>query len=101
MSRFVALFGAASLMIFGAQTGSVRADSGNATLVITATNDPAANAIQVYDAATRSLLQTLPTQGQGGVGGNARGVRQYNGLVAAVNNGSNSVAVYRRQGNGL
>jgi hypothetical protein len=101
MSRLVVLFGAASLLIFGAQTASVRADSGDATLVITMSNDSVANAIQVYDAATHALLQTLPTQGQGGVGGNARGVRQYNGFVAAVNNGSNSVAVYRRQGNGL
>jgi hypothetical protein len=101
MSRLTALFGAAALMIFAAQPGSVRADSGDATLVITMTNDSVANAIQVYDAATHALLQTLPTQGRGGVGGNARGVRQYQGLVAAVNNGSNSVAVYRRQGDGL
>jgi len=37
------------------------------------------------------LLQTLSTQGMGGVGGNARGVKQLNGeLIAVVNYGSNS-----------
>ena len=56
----------------------------------------------VYDAATRTLIQTLSTEGRGGAGGNARGVRQYNGeLIAAVNNGSNTVAVYRRHQDGL
>jgi hypothetical protein len=62
------------------------------------TNDPVSNAIQVYDAHSGAWLQTLSTQGMGGVAGNARGIRQYNGeLVAAVNNGSNTVAVFRRQ----
>ena len=51
---------------------------------------------------THVLLQTLSTHGKGGVGGNARGVKQYDGeLFAAVNNGSNTVAIYRRDGNSL
>jgi hypothetical protein len=87
-----------------AATG-VSADHGRrreATLAVVMTNDAAANQIKVYDAATQALLQTLSTHGKGGVGGNARGVRQYNGeLFAAVNNGSNSVALFRREGNGL
>jgi len=72
------------------------------TLAVTMTNDPVANQIKVYDAYTYTLVQTLPTNGLGGVGGNAHGVRSYNGtLFAAVNNGSNSVAVYRRAGDRL
>lgn len=60
------------------------------------------NQIEVYDASSRMLLQTLSTQGKGGAGGNARGVRQYDGeLFAAVNNGSNTVAVYKREGDRL
>jgi hypothetical protein len=48
------------------------------------------------------LLQTLSTEGKGDVGGNARGVKQFNGeLFAAVNNGSNTVALYTREGDGL
>jgi hypothetical protein len=102
MSRFAVLFGAASLLMLAAHGVTVTADQRGPTLVVTMTNDATSNAVQVYDAATHALLQTLPTQGQGGVGGNARGVKQYTGeLVAAVNNGSGTVAVYRRQSDGL
>jgi hypothetical protein len=60
------------------------------------------NQIKVYDVGSRVLLQTLSTRGKGGVAGNARGVRQYQGeIVAVVNNGSNTVAVYKHDGNGL
>lgn len=72
------------------------------TLVVTMTNDPRANQIEVYDADTRVLLQTLSTHGTGGVGGNARGIRQHEGrLVAVVNNGSNTVTIFRREGDAL
>jgi hypothetical protein len=70
-------------------------------LAVTATNE-ASNQIKVYDASTLTLVQTLSTNGAGGVGGNARGVRQWNGeLFAVVNNGSNSVAIFRRTGDRL
>ena len=78
------------------------ADRRAVTLAVTMTNDPVTNQIKVYDAGSRALLQTLTTGGKGGAGGNARGVKQYRGeIVAVVNNGSNSVALYRREGNGL
>ena len=50
-----------------------------ATLAVIMTNDPMSNQIKVYDVGTHVLLQTLSTHGKGGVGGNARGVKQYNG----------------------
>jgi hypothetical protein len=66
------------------------------------TNDPIENRINVYDADTHTLIQTLSTHGKGGAGNNARGVKQNDGeLVAAVNNGSNTVAVFRRIGDSL
>lgn len=72
------------------------------TLVVTMTNDPGSNQIAVYDAESHALLQTLPAHGKGGVGGNARGVRQLDGrLVAVVNNGSGTVALFRRNGDAL
>jgi hypothetical protein len=81
---------------------SARASEREIALAVTMTNDPASNEIVVYDAARSTLVQTLSTLGKGGVAGNARGVRQYNGeLVAAVNNGSNTVALFRRVGNAL
>ena len=72
------------------------------TLVVTMTNDQDANQIKVYDAESHALLQTLSTHGKGGVGGNARGIKQYDGrLVAVVNNGSGNVALFRRDGDVL
>ncbi len=94
------LLGVVLVAAIGAAT--VGADHPGRTLAVVMTNDPVANQIKVYDARTQVLLQTLPTQGKGGVGGNARGVKQDQGEVfAAVNNGSNTVAVFRRDGDRL
>jgi hypothetical protein len=72
------------------------------TLAVTMTNDATTNALRVYDARTRQLVQTLATHGKGGVSGNARGIRTVDGdLLAVVNNGSGSVAVFSRRGNRL
>jgi hypothetical protein len=96
MSKLVTVL-SASLLLSVAGVVNAQADRGGATLVVVMTNDPDANQIKVYDGETRALLQTLSTDGKGGAGNNARGVNQYNGdLFAAVNNGSNSVAVFRR-----
>jgi len=71
-------------------------------LLVTSTNDPANNAVIVVDAATHARLQSLSTNGKNGVAGNARGVAQYNGrLFAAVNNGSGTVALFKRAGDRL
>src|SRR5215467_12572975 len=65
----------------------IRADVARVPLAVTMTNDPDANQINVFNAQTGALLQTLPTQGKGGAAGNARGVRQFEGeWFAAVNN---------------
>jgi hypothetical protein len=101
MSKRVALFSAV-LLVFAARVANVQAEHHGLTLAVVMTNDPVSNQIQVYDASTKVLLQTVSTTGKGGVGGNARGVKQYKGeLFAAVNNGSNTVALYRRDGEGL
>ena len=101
MSKFLARVGAA-LVVATVSAAPASANPHDVTLAVTMTNDPTTNAIQVYDASTHACLQTLPTQGKGGAGGNARGVKQYRGdIVAVVNNGSNTVAVFRRHQNGL
>jgi len=93
---------AAALLASAGAIATLHADPQQLTLAIVMTNDQTRNAIQVYDAGTHALLQTLLTQGQGGAGGNARGVRQLDGeLFAAVNAGSNTVAIFRRNGNSL
>lgn len=97
--RMLVLFGFVSFLSIAAI--HVRAGD-QSTLVISMTNDGQANKIVVLDAATRSVVQTLSTNGKGGVSGNARGVRQYRDeLLAAVNYGSGTVAVFRRTGKGL
>src|SRR5215472_12610526 len=96
--RILVLFGFGLLLAAGIH---VRA-AGHSTLVITMTNDSQANKIVVLDAATHSVLQRLSTNGKGGTGGNARGIQKYGDeLLAAVNYGSGTVAVFRRAGNGL
>jgi hypothetical protein len=102
MSRLVSVCSAAALLVCAAGVAVLQAGHRSATLAVIMTNDPMTNQVKVYDVNTHVLLQTLSTHGKGGVGGNARGVKQYNGeLFAAVNNGSNTVAIYKRDGNGL
>jgi len=102
MFRSVVVCGFIVLVVGSINIGAARADQPKAPLAVTMTNDPESNQINVYNAHTGALLQTLSTNGKGGVGGNARGVRQLDGEVfAAVNNGSGTVAIFTRDGNGL
>jgi hypothetical protein len=103
MSRFLTACTALALAALVPGT-AVRAHDDDRTrqLAIVMTNDATANEIKVYDTQSHALLQTLSTHGRGGVGGNARGVRQYDGrIVAVVNFGSGTVAVFKRVGNRL
>jgi len=102
MKNTLITFFSATLLLIGISSIRVKAESPQKTLVITMTNDPTANAVIVIDAVTHTHLQTLSTNGKGGVGGNARGVKQYKGrLFAAVNHGSGTVAIFGRAGNQL
>jgi hypothetical protein len=102
MSRLVSIGSAAAVLVFAGGIASLEADHRAVTLAVTMTNDPISNQVKVYDVGSRALLQTLSTHGKGGVEGNARGIKQYRGeLVAVVNNGSNTVALYKRDESGL
>ena len=85
-----------SVLLMGA---AAWADSLAGTLVVTASN-ATANQLLVYDT-TGKPVQTISTQGQGGASGNAGGIAAQGGLVAVVNFGSKSVAVFQRFGNGF
>ncbi|HTP73819.1 MAG TPA: hypothetical protein VML58_16510, partial [Burkholderiaceae bacterium] len=92
----------AVMLAMAAGAASVRADQDDSTLAVVMTNDPTANQVLVFDTKTGTLVQTLATYGKGGVAGNARGVKQLGGdLVAVVNNGSNTVSLFKRNGNRL
>jgi hypothetical protein len=98
----VGLSAVIAMSAIGYSATAAASKDGHPTLVVTMTNDPAGNSINVYDASSLTLLQTLSTNGVGGASGNARGIRQYNGaLLAAVNYGSNSVAIFKRSGDTL
>jgi hypothetical protein len=102
MSKRMIVYASAALLTLVTGVDRLYADGRARVLVVTATNDPNANQIKVYDGESHVLLQTLSTHGKGGANGNARGVKQYNGgLVAVVNNGSNTVALFRRDGDAL
>ena len=102
MNRRIMLLAGVTALLALSATSFAAPPTRGLTLAVTMTNDPASNQIKVYDASTLTLLQTLSTNGAGGASGNARGVRQFNGtLFAAVNNGSNTVAIYRRDGDRL
>jgi hypothetical protein len=83
-------------LVLGAASGINAAD---ATVVVTSSNANA-NELLVYDT-TGALIQAVPTQGQGGVGGNAGGVATQKGTVVVVNFGSQSVSVFERGGDGF
>ena len=92
-----------SIFLMGAACLSIQGQgSSQKTLVVTMTNDPVSNALVVVDAATHERLQTISTNGKGGVSGNARGVAQYDSrLFAAVNYGSRTVSLFQRAGDRL
>ena len=59
------------------------------TLVVTASN-ATQNQLLVYDS-SGSLVQIVPTHGQGGASGNAGGIEAQGDLIAVVNFGSKTV----------
>ena len=91
------LLPALAMLLLGA-TATLQAQTPK-PLVVTATN-AAANQLLVYSA-NGALLQTLSTEGKGGASGNAGGIEAKNGMVAAVNFGSQSVSIFEREGDGL
>src|SRR5882757_953753 len=87
--------GALSLIIAGAaaaQGGSWSKDQG--ALIVTASNT-ASNQLLIYNPAG-TLLKHIPTQGQGGVSGNAGGIAQNRDLLAVVNFGSGNVSIFAK-----
>ena len=74
MSRVRTLSATIACLAIAAAAG-IHASGHRRTLVVTMTNDQNSNQIEVYDAESHALLQTLSTHGKGGVGGNARGIK--------------------------
>ena len=92
--RAGALLAAAFL---GAALANAGPDHGRKVLILTSTNNATSNAVEVFELNTDgtpslSLVDTLPTGGKGGAGGNA-GILQFRDNLGAVANfGSNNVS---------
>ena len=86
-----------AIVLFFASMSAIASDRhhhGN-TLVLTSTNDPSANQVVVFrlnsgGTPSLTLVNTLPTGGKGGAGGNAGAVQFRDSLGAVVNYGSNT-----------
>jgi hypothetical protein len=97
MKRFCAM-GLPALLIGAAAIYAQ--DRGNAGPVVVTASNAGDNQLLVYDTSAR-LLQTVSTQGKGGVSGNSGGIAVNGGMVAVVNFGSKNVSIFARQGNGF
>ena len=85
-------------LFFGALP-AVQAESDHHPLVVTSTNSTK-NQLLVYNS-EGTLIQTLSTEGQGGASGNAGGIETKRSLVAVVNFGSQTVAIFERCDDGF
>ena len=99
MASRAGLTAAASLLAVGVAV----AGESDRVLVLTSTNDPGSNQVLVYQlgggtSPALSLVQTLPTGGQGGAGGNAGILQMKDDFGAVANYGSGNVSELVREG---
>lgn len=85
--------GAALLAVAGVAASQNAAADGR-DLIVTASNT-AVNQLLVYSP-SGTLLKQIPTEGQGGVSGNAGGIAQSEHRLAVVNYGSGTVSVFTK-----
>jgi hypothetical protein len=95
--RAVSVFGIIALA--GGALLAENAASEGQVLVVTSSN-AANNQLLVYDTAG-NLVQSASTKGQGGAGGNSGGIAEHSGLLAVVNFGSQTVALFGRTEHGF
>jgi hypothetical protein len=86
------VFTLSMLVLLSAAGVTIEAAGGHQVVVVTASNTTN-NQLLVYDIAG-TLIESLSTLGDGGVGQNAGGIATNNDLIAVVNFGSQSVSVF-------
>ena len=95
MLKKVAGVTAAALLTAGVLAAAEPQDA-----VIVTSSNTADNRLLVYDTAG-TLVQEVPTFGQGGASGNAGGIATSNGTVAVANFGSQTVSLFSRDEGGF
>jgi 6-phosphogluconolactonase (cycloisomerase 2 family) len=98
MIRHILTAAASAVLLASAATTASAQGAPHRALVLTATN-ATTNELLVLDT-SGEVLRRLPTQGQGGVAGNAGGVAANRDRVAVVNFGSSNVSVFQREEGG-
>ena len=91
MKRLLTAGTTLALLLGGIATAQATPDD---AFVVTASNAPANQLLFFSPAGV--LLKAIPTQGQGGVGGNAGGIAAGHDRIAVVNFGSGNVSVFAR-----
>ena len=89
---------ATAVLLLGAATTASAEGGFHEALVLTASNASTNELIVLNTSGT--VLKRIPTQGQGGVGGNAGGIAASHDRVAVVNFGSSNVSVFERDDGG-
>ena len=89
---------AAAVLLLGTATAASAEGASRGPLVLTASN-ATTNELVVLSA-SGAILKRIPTQGQGGVGGNAGGIAASRDRVAVVNFGSSNVSIFERDEGG-
>ena len=84
------------MALLSAQSAS--AAGNDSALIVTASNGPA-NSLMFYTPTGR-LVKAIPTDGQGGAGGNSGGIAADHGRIAVVNFGSGNVSIFASGGEG-
>ncbi|MGA7180754.1 MAG: hypothetical protein WBX11_14375, partial [Thiobacillaceae bacterium] len=95
LNRILGILGITAVALLSANAASAKSDDGqlDEQVVIVTASNATNNQLLVYDS-TGALLNTIPTNGQGGVGGNAGGIAHRYSLLAVVNFASGSVSVF-------
>ena len=89
---------AAAVLLLGGVSSASAEGLGHGSLVLTASN-ATTNELLVLST-SGAVLKRIPTQGQGGVGGNAGGIAASHDRVAVVNYGSSNVSIFERDEGG-
>lgn len=89
---------AAAALLLGAVTPASAEGASHGPLVLTASNATTNELVVI--SASGAILKRVPTQGQGGVGGNAGGIAASHDRVAVVNFGSSNVSIFERDEGG-
>ena len=88
-----------AVFLLAAGANPARAEGANHEVLVVAASNTTTNALMVFNS-TGALIRQIPTQGQGGVSGNAGGIAAAGERVAVVNFGSSNVSVFAHDGGG-